>query len=159
MYKLYFWIMIVILWKNTYSYKRHTQTEQLSLGRRLLLLLIGIIGISRDFQTFTVELQTFSYLYELSFKTMSRLSLQVLQIKDTLILMNSPASWLILAFKITCILRSQIDRYDDQVLWKRSSQDSSFYFDYSLCCLILWRNTLVIKIILLMQWMMLLLVY
>ena len=62
-----------MLWKNTYSYKRHIHTEQLSLGRRLLLLLIGIIGISRVFQTFTVDLQTFSYLYELSFKTMSSL--------------------------------------------------------------------------------------
>ena len=65
--------MIVILWKNTYSYKRHTHTEQLSLGRRLLLLLIGIIGISRDFQTYTVELQIFSYLYSFSFKAMSSL--------------------------------------------------------------------------------------
>ena len=42
---------------------RRLQRAQLSLGRRLLLLLIGIIGISRDFQTFKVELQTFSYLY------------------------------------------------------------------------------------------------
>ena len=65
--------MIVILWKNTYSYKRHIHTEQLSLGRRLLLLLIGIIGISRDFQTYTVELQIFSYLYSFSFKAMSSL--------------------------------------------------------------------------------------
>ena len=34
-----------------------------------------------------------------------------------------------------------------------------FYFDCSFYCLILWKNTLVIKIILLMQWIILLFVY
>lgn len=65
---------------------------------------------------FIIVLQTLSYLDKIFFKHFQVFTLQVLQIKDTLILMNSPAFRLILAFKITCILRSQIDRYDDQVL-------------------------------------------
>ena len=60
---------------------RRLQRAQLSLGRRLLLLLIGIIGIL-GLQTFTADLQTFSYFYELSFKTMSSLkNYKFLQIK------------------------------------------------------------------------------
>ena len=59
---------------------RRLHWEQLGLGRRHPYIIVGIIGISRVFQTFTVVLQTFSYLHELSFKTFSSLSLHVLQI-------------------------------------------------------------------------------
>ena len=41
---------------------RRLHRDQLSLGRRLPVIIVGIIGISRVFQTFTVVLQTFSIL-------------------------------------------------------------------------------------------------
>ena len=71
--------MIVRIGK-IHTFTRNEQTKQLGLGRRLPFIIVGIIGISRVFQTFTVVLQTFSYLHELSFKTFSSLSLHVKQI-------------------------------------------------------------------------------
>ena len=62
------------------SLGRRLHLEQLGLGRRLPFILVGIIGISRVFQMFTIVLQPFSYLHELSFKTFSSLSLHVKQI-------------------------------------------------------------------------------
>ena len=41
---------------------RRLHKDQLSLGRRLPIIIVGIIGISRVFQTFTVVLHTFSIL-------------------------------------------------------------------------------------------------
>ena len=65
--------MIVTLGKNLHTFTRNEHTEQLSLGRRLQseqlglgrrhpYIIVGIIGIPRVFQMFTVVLQTFSYL-------------------------------------------------------------------------------------------------
>ena len=78
---------------------------------------------------------------------------------DTYILMNSPALKLILAFKITCILRSSVDRYGGQVLRRRSRQVSSFILIVYFWCLITMKEHTCIKTLLIMQWMMLLLVY
>ena len=44
------------------SLGRRLHLEQLGLGRRHPYIIVGIIGISRVFQTFTVVLQTFLYL-------------------------------------------------------------------------------------------------
>ena len=85
---------------------------------------------------------------------MLRLPLQVLHIKDTLILMNSPASWLILAFKTTCILRSHIDRYNVHVCEDGAVQTRLILIIQFI--VVYYERTVVIKIILLMQWMMLL---
>ena len=77
----------------------------MGLGRRLLFILVGNMGFSR---VFILILNVSSNIHQ-SFIT-------TFQSNNIKILMNSPALLLILAFKITCILRSQIDRYDDQVL-------------------------------------------
>ena len=64
--------MIVTLGK-LHTFTRNEHSEQLGLGRRLRweplglgrkhpYIIVGIIGISRVFQTFTVVLQTFLYL-------------------------------------------------------------------------------------------------
>ena len=73
--------------------------------------------------------------------------------------MISPALKLILSFKITCILRSTIDRYGDQALRRRSRQVSSFILIVYFWCLTTMKEHTCIKILLIMQWMMLLLVY
>ena len=44
------------------SLGRRLHLEQLGLGRRHPYIIVGIIGISRVFQTFTVVLQAFLYL-------------------------------------------------------------------------------------------------
>ena len=44
------------------SLGRRLHSEQLGLGRRHPNIIVGIIGISRVFQTFTVVLQTFLHL-------------------------------------------------------------------------------------------------
>ena len=64
---------------------------------------------------------------------------------DTYILMNSPALKLILAFKITCILRSSVDRYGGQVLRRRSRQVSSFILIVYFGVLLQWKNTHVLN--------------
>ena len=72
MYKLYF-DNDSYTWENYTRFTRNEHIEQLGLGRRLHwehlglgrrhpYIIVGIIGISRVFQTFTVVLQTFLYL-------------------------------------------------------------------------------------------------
>ena len=70
--------------------------------------------------------------------------------------MNSPALMLICAFKITCILRSSVDRYRGQLLrrWSASKTHLIILIHISFGVYNCTEHTC-IKIIYLMQWMML----
>ena len=134
--------MIVILWKNTYSYKRHTHRTVRS-WQKTPSYSSRNHRDSRVFQTLTIHIH-------LQILTIHRLTNTYIQIKTLK---------LILVFKITCILRSSQTGTDAGKKEDEAYSRLIFHFDL---CFSVYQNLIeynCIIIILLMQWMMLLLVY
>ena len=97
---------MIVRFGKIHTLTRDTHTVSRCLGRRLLL--VGNIGFSRIVQTNKNFTKLIHYILQTSYKCFHTNT-------DTNILMISPALKLILAFKITCILRSPVDKYRCQV--------------------------------------------
>ena len=147
MYKLYF-DNESHTWEN-YTLLQETNIQNIwCLGRRLLL--VENIGFSRSYK----HLQTFTNIYKhsLTFATTFTNSYfkhfykHFDENNDTKILMNSPALKLINSFKITCILRTPVDRYGGQVLRRRCRQASSFILIVYFWCLTTMKEHTCIKL-------------
>ena len=118
---------------------RRLHIDHLSLGRRLPVI-IGIIGISRVFQTFTVVLQTSSYLQFIYKFLHTNTYVQIKTLKY--LWSHQLQSW----YSLSKLLVSSGHHRQVPMQGERKMelvQDSSFILIYALVFIKIWQNTLV----------------